>query len=229
MCGRFTNRYSWRELKELYDITTPWLTSNFPPQFNIAPTQMSFVVRLDRAGARELAEMKWGLIPSWSKDAKGGFSTFNAKAETVAEKPTFRAAFRQRPCLVVADGFYEWKKLPGGEKQPYPKKTTARRKIASSTESSLSTGFGKSAGTTHPHQSTGEITRVRRSMSAEERQAAHIDALASYLPVEDGSVNRDLGSMQGPFMRFGSKHNDIYPIVGDMIRWQIGLPSRRED
>ena len=119
MCGRFTDRYTWRELKELYDITTPYLTSNFPPRFNIAPTQMSFVVRLNKEGARELAEMKWGLVPSWSKDAKGGFSTFNAKAETVAEKPTFRTAFKQRPCLVVADGFYEWKKLPDGSKQPY--------------------------------------------------------------------------------------------------------------
>jgi putative SOS response-associated peptidase YedK len=119
MCGRFTDRYTWRELKELYDITTPYLASNFPPRFNIAPTQLSFVVRLNRDGARELAEMKWGLVPSWSKDAKGGFSTFNAKAETVAEKPTFRTAFKQRPCLVVADGFYEWKKLPDGAKQPY--------------------------------------------------------------------------------------------------------------
>ncbi len=119
MCGRFTDRYTWRELKELYDLTTPYLTSNFPPRFNIAPTQTSFVVRRDKEGKRELAEMKWGLVPSWSKDAKGAFSTFNAKAESVAEKPTFRAAFKARPCLVVADGFYEWKKISPKEKQPY--------------------------------------------------------------------------------------------------------------
>jgi putative SOS response-associated peptidase YedK len=71
MCGRFTNRYSWREINELYDLTTPYLTSNFPPRYNIAPTQQSFVVRLAKDGARELAELKWGLIPSWSKDDKG--------------------------------------------------------------------------------------------------------------------------------------------------------------
>jgi putative SOS response-associated peptidase YedK len=63
MCGRFTDRYSWREIKELYDLTTPYLTSNFPPRYNIAPTQQSFVVRLAKDGSRELAELKWGLIP----------------------------------------------------------------------------------------------------------------------------------------------------------------------
>jgi putative SOS response-associated peptidase YedK len=119
MCGRFTDRYSWRELKELYDLTTPYLTSNFPPRYNIAPTQASFVVRLDKSGRRELAEMKWGLVPSWSKDGKMAGATFNAKSETVAEKPAFRSAFKARPCLVVADGFYEWKKLGPKEKQPY--------------------------------------------------------------------------------------------------------------
>jgi putative SOS response-associated peptidase YedK len=67
VCGRFTDRYSWRELKELYDITTPYLESNFPPRYNIAPTQNSFVVRLDKQGGRELVEMKWGLVPSWSE------------------------------------------------------------------------------------------------------------------------------------------------------------------
>ena len=119
MCGRFTNRYSWRELKELYDLTTPYLTSNFPPRYNIAPTQKSFVVRLDKVAKRELAEMQWGLVPSWSKDAKMAGATFNAKSETVAEKPVFRSAFKSRPCLVVADGFYEWKRIGPKEKQPY--------------------------------------------------------------------------------------------------------------
>lgn len=119
MCGRFTNRYSWRELKELYDLTTPYLTSNFPPRYNIAPTQKSFVVRLDKEGKRELVEMQWGLVPSWSKDGKMVGATFNAKSETVAEKPAFRSAFKSRPCLVVADGFYEWKRFGAKEKQPY--------------------------------------------------------------------------------------------------------------
>lgn len=118
MCGRFTNRYTWREIKELYDLTTPYLTSNFPPRYNIAPTQKSFVVRLAKDGSRELAELKWGLIPSWSKDDKGAVRMINARAETAASLPTYRAAFKARPCLVVADGFYEWKKL-GPKRQPY--------------------------------------------------------------------------------------------------------------
>jgi putative SOS response-associated peptidase YedK len=120
MCGRFTDRYTWAELHALYSLTdADMLKSNFPPRFNIAPTQLSFVVRLDKAGNRALAEMKWGLVPSWSKDARMMGATFNAKSETVAEKPAFRAAFKARPCLVVADGFYEWKKLGPKEKQPY--------------------------------------------------------------------------------------------------------------
>jgi putative SOS response-associated peptidase YedK len=119
MCGRFTDRYSWREIKELYDLTTPYLTSNFPPRYNIAPTQQSFVVRLAKDGSRELAELKWGLIPSWSKDDKAAVRMINARAETAASLPAFRAAFKARPCLVVADGFYEWKKLSPKEKRPY--------------------------------------------------------------------------------------------------------------
>lgn len=108
MCGRFTNRYTWREIKELYDLTTPYLTSNFPPRYNIAPTQKSFVVRLNREGKRELAELRWGLVPFWAKDLKIGSKMINCKSETADTKPSFRAAFKARRCLVVADGFYEW-------------------------------------------------------------------------------------------------------------------------
>jgi len=117
MCGRFTNRYSWRELKELYDITTPYLTSNFPPRYNIAPTQLSFVVR-ETNGKRALADLRWGLLPPWSKSPSDGARMINARSETVAKSPAYRAAFKSRPCLVVTDGFYEWKKEAAG-KQPY--------------------------------------------------------------------------------------------------------------
>ncbi len=107
MCGRFTNRYSWRQLKELYDLTTPFLGSNFPPRYNIAPTQNSFVVRL-KNGQRELADMRWGLVPYWFKDIKSAAKMINAQSETADVKPAFRDAWRMRRCLVVADGFYEW-------------------------------------------------------------------------------------------------------------------------
>jgi putative SOS response-associated peptidase YedK len=89
------------------------------PRFNIAPTQPVAAVRLaPESGQRQLAFLKWGLVPAWAKDPAIGNRLINARAESVAEKPAFRAAFRRRRCLVVADGFYEWQRS-GGRKQPY--------------------------------------------------------------------------------------------------------------
>ena len=119
MCGRFTNQYTWEELHALYslsDVSSP--QSNFQPRYNVAPTDTMPVVRL-KDGKRELAVMKWGLVPSSSKDATDGAKMINARAETVAEKPAFRSAFRHRRCLVTADGFYEWQKLAPKVRQPY--------------------------------------------------------------------------------------------------------------
>ena len=107
MCGRFTNRYSWSELVRLYRLTGSPPASNFPPRFNIAPTQKTFVVRL-RDGERELADLRWGLVPFWAKDLKIGSRMINARSETIATMTSFRHAFKSRRCLVVADGFYEW-------------------------------------------------------------------------------------------------------------------------
>lgn len=121
MCGRYTDHLTWREIVELYRILDPYLTprSNFQPRYNLAPTQTGLVVRLDAAGQREPVGMRWGLVPGWAKDIKIGATMINAKAETVATKPAFRSAFKARPCLVVATGFYEWKALGGKRKQPY--------------------------------------------------------------------------------------------------------------
>lgn len=88
------------------------------PRFNIAPTQEAPVVRVDAAQKRELALLRWGLIPPWSKDPSIGARMINARAESIADKPSFRNAFRRRRCLVPADGYYEWK-VEGGRKQPY--------------------------------------------------------------------------------------------------------------
>lgn len=88
------------------------------PRYNIAPTQEAPVVRIDAQQDRALVLLRWGLIPSWSKDPAIGSRMINARAEAVAEKPAFRSAFRHRRCLVPADGYYEWK-LEGGRKQPY--------------------------------------------------------------------------------------------------------------
>jgi putative SOS response-associated peptidase YedK len=88
------------------------------PRYNVAPTQQIGVVRT-ADGQRELSFMQWGLVPRWAKDPKIGSQMINARAETAAEKPAFRDAFRKRRCLVVADGFYEWKKTGGKTKQPF--------------------------------------------------------------------------------------------------------------
>jgi len=119
MCGRFTSQYSWAELRALYglsDISFP--ATNFPPRYNIAPTQDVPVVRLND-GKREAALLKWGLVPSSAKDTRDAAKLINARSETVAEKPAFRSAFRHRRCLVPADGFYEWQKISPKEKQPW--------------------------------------------------------------------------------------------------------------
>jgi putative SOS response-associated peptidase YedK len=89
------------------------------PRYNIAPTQLVAAVRRSAAdGARHMALLKWGLVPSWARDAQGGARLINARGETVAEKPTFRGSFRHRRCLIPADGYYEWQRI-GTRKQPY--------------------------------------------------------------------------------------------------------------
>ena len=90
----------------------------FKPRYNIAPSQQVATIRLNpEAAKRECVMLRWVLIPSWAKDPKIGNQCINAKGETVAEKPSFRAAFKKRRCLVIADGFYEWQ-LQGKQKQP---------------------------------------------------------------------------------------------------------------
>ena len=90
----------------------------FPPRFNIAPTQPVAIVRRDVHGNRAFVLVRWGLIPSWAKDPEKFSMLINARAETAAEKPSFRASLRHRRCLVPADGFYEWTG-PKGDRQPH--------------------------------------------------------------------------------------------------------------
>ena len=115
MCGRFTQRLSWAELHELMDLIGAPL--NLQPRYNVAPSQNVAVVRAT-ANGRRLSLMRWGLIPSWAKDPAIGHKLINARAETAAEKPSFRTAFRHRRCLIPADGFYEWQRR-GGTRQPW--------------------------------------------------------------------------------------------------------------
>ncbi len=116
MCGRYTITRPADLVQELGVETGQELA----PRYNVAPTQDLPVVRAGTEGGpgRELAVMRWGLVPSWAKDPKIGNRMINARSETAAEKPSFRSAMRRRRCLVLADGFYEWAK-EGGAKQPY--------------------------------------------------------------------------------------------------------------
>ena len=116
MCGRFTLRSSGKVVAEAFDLPE---VPELQPRFNIAPAQPVAVVRQkpDRM-ERELAFLRWGLIPAWADDPSIGDRMANARSETAATKPSFRSAFRSRRCLVVADGFYEWQKT-NGKKQPY--------------------------------------------------------------------------------------------------------------
>jgi putative SOS response-associated peptidase YedK len=120
MCGRARLSSDVSEIKIAFGIPPERPAPNFPPSWNVAPTDPLPIVRFDgkKEKQRTLEIMRWGLIPYWAKDIKIGFSTINARAEEVDTKPAFREAFRQRRCLVPLDGFYEWKKTATG-KQPY--------------------------------------------------------------------------------------------------------------
>jgi putative SOS response-associated peptidase YedK len=116
MCGRFTQNYTWAEVHAFLSVFGP--PRNLQPHYNIAPTTTVDVVRRGEQG-RELATMRWGLIPGWwKKTAKDMPATFNARAESVADKPMFRNAFKQRRRIIPASGFFEWTGEKGA-KQPH--------------------------------------------------------------------------------------------------------------
>lgn len=117
MCGRFTLTASLEEVMERFDIQEEFSEDSFRPSYNIAPTDHVLAVVNDGQHNR-LGQLKWGLVPSWSKDEKSGSRMINARSESVAEKTSFKQAFQKRRCLVVADSFYEWKKTDDG-KIPY--------------------------------------------------------------------------------------------------------------
>ena len=121
MCGRFTLRTPVKDVVAAFDVLATDFADVLPlfAHYNIAPTQQVVAVRTDPSvGGRQLVPLRWGLVPSWADDPAIGNRMINARAETVASKPSFRAAFKSRRCLVVADGFYEWQKR-GASKQPY--------------------------------------------------------------------------------------------------------------
>lgn len=115
MCGRYNLTLPVDALARLFDFPE---RPNLAPRYNIAPTQEAPVIRRRDGGQRELVLMRWGLVPSWSKAMGKSAPLINARSETVADKPSFRSAFRQRRCLIPATGYYEWRSDPSG-KQPF--------------------------------------------------------------------------------------------------------------
>ncbi len=111
MCGRFSLWVQFGDLLKAFpEFTFPETLS---PRYNIAPTQPVAAVPND--GKKRVRTFRWGLVPFWAKDPSIGNRMINARGETVADKPSFRAAYRRRRCLVLADGFYEWRGEPGGQ------------------------------------------------------------------------------------------------------------------
>ena len=116
MCGRYASSRGAAELAAHFAVDEP-PQDELVPSYNVAPTDPVPVV-LERSGVRRLKVVRWGLVPSWAKDAKGAARLINARSETIADKPAFRAAYQRRRCLVPADGYYEWQN-DGGRKQPW--------------------------------------------------------------------------------------------------------------
>jgi putative SOS response-associated peptidase YedK len=119
MCGRATYKLTWEEIVALYRLTLGPAPHNFQPRFNVCPTTtIDAIVAED--GKRELIRARWGLVPGWWKKPlkELKLATFNARAETVEEKPMFRSAFKRKRCLIPVSGYYEWQDTPGG-KQPW--------------------------------------------------------------------------------------------------------------
>ena len=115
MCGRFTLATELDHLIEIFGLDAA--PQAHAPRYNIAPSQP--VAAIANGASRVLDFFTWGLVPSWAKDAAIGHRLINARAETAAEKPAFKAAYRRRRCLIPADGFYEWKKTGAKKKTPY--------------------------------------------------------------------------------------------------------------
>jgi putative SOS response-associated peptidase YedK len=119
MCGRYYRRSDKQKIAEAFRTGVP-TTFEILPSYNVAPQTFQPVVCFNRKTLeRELVQMRWGLVPYWAKDAKIGYSTINAKAETLASSPAFREPLRRRRCLIPADGFFEWQPIDKKTKQPF--------------------------------------------------------------------------------------------------------------
>ncbi len=127
MCGRYSFTLPPEAMRDLFAAPT---MLNLQPRYNIAPTQQAPVIALDEAGGRQIRLLRWGLVPRWTRELKSLPLLINARADTIAEKPSFRDAFAKRRCLVPADGFYEWRAIAGKRKQPWRIELADRKAFA---------------------------------------------------------------------------------------------------
>jgi len=118
MCGRITQQLSPDQMGDLYGVRATPLPPDRKPRYNGAPGQDFSACRVEEDGTRAIVRLRWGLVPSWARDSRTGSRLINARAESVHYKPSFRAAFRSRRCLLPVDGWFEWQQR-GRAKQPY--------------------------------------------------------------------------------------------------------------
>ncbi|NMD71033.1 SOS response-associated peptidase [Bacillus sp. DNRA2] len=117
MCGRFTLTATLTEILNRFDIEEFFDEENFLPNYNVAPSQLVLAIINNRT-INKMGYLRWGLIPPWAKDITLGSKMINARSETILEKPSFRDPFRRKRCLIVADSFYEWKRIDAKTKTP---------------------------------------------------------------------------------------------------------------
>ncbi len=193
MCGRYTYTATFQKLTQLLALSTSGL---FQPRYNIAPSQSIPVVRLNPdTGQYESVDLHWGFIPSWANDPRIGKRLINARAETVADKPSFRKAFQERRCLVLADGYYEWKR-EGKVKQPYYIRFQDRRPFAFAGLWERWENDGRSG-----WDSCAIITTASSSLmqSIHHRMPVILasDAYSEWLDLKASDIHRSIKSLQG--------------------------------
>lgn len=179
ICGRFFLQRDPAGIAEYFEATGGPVP-NHPPSWNVAPTQDSLVLRRHpESGARHLSVLRWGLVPRWAKDASGAARLINARSDGVAEKPSFRDAFRKRRCLVPMDGFYEWMAGPAKAKQPYGVSLASGEPMAVA---------GLWEGWQHPESGEWLRTFSVITTDANARQALLHHRMPAILPREDWPV-----------------------------------------
>ena len=213
MCGRFFRRSPREELAAAFDAELG--ESALEPAYNIAPGQMILAVRLHpKTHVRTLDDLRWGLIPSFAKDPKIGWRTFNAKAETIDSAPLYRRAFEKRRCLIAVDGFFEWKAL-GKRRQPY----------------AIALEHGKPfalAGVWEGWQDPETGTWVRSCSIITTDANAQLGAIHARMPVilDPGDYARWLGEQPAPAAELKQL---LRPYDGALVIWPVSAKMNKQD